>query len=327
MKFEAGYLKLLHNGALKHRVEQLESLLANCTVCPWNCGTNRFEEAGGVCRSGYQPYISSICEHHGEEPVLSGSRGSGTVFFGSCNLRCVYCQNHQISQDFQYFSNLQKDFKSVAKEILDLQNVYGVHNINFVSPSHFAPQMVRLIYEAAKMGLHIPIVYNTNAYDSLQTLRLLDGIVDIYLPDLKYADDDYAKAYSSAKNYVKISRAAIKEMFRQVGLLQTDKQGIAQKGLIVRHLILPNDLAGTEENLRWLAEELSPDVTVGLMSQYYPTHKAFDYPLLSRRINYTEYLQAVQAMEKLSIRKGFTQHMESPDYYRPDFYNKNHPFE
>lgn len=326
MKFEPGYLKLYHNGELLERVEQLEDLLKDCSICPWECGINRFEDASGVCRSGYLPYISSICDHHGEEPVLSGSRGSGTVFFGGCNLRCVFCQNYQISQDYKYYSQLQKDFKTIAKEIVDLQNEYGVHNINFVSPSHFAPQMARIIYEAAKMGLHIPIVYNSNAYDSLQTLRLLNGVVDIYLPDLKYADDSYAKKYSSAKNYVQISRAAIKEMFRQVGLLRTDKQGIAQKGLIVRHLILPNDLAGTEENLTWLANALSPDVTVGLMSQYYPAHKARGYPLISRGITYSEYTRAVQALEKLAMHNGLTQHMESPEFYRPDFLNEKHPF-
>ena len=326
MKFIPGYLKLHREGELLKRVEQLEELLKACAVCPWECGINRFEQADGICRSGYLPYISSICDHHGEEPVLSGAHGSGTVFFGSCNLRCVFCQNHQISQDYPYFSQLKSDTKAVAKDIVDLQNNYGVHNINFVSPSHFVPQMARIIYEAARMGLHIPVVFNTNAYDSLHTLRLLEGIVDIYLPDLKYANDNYAKEYSSAKNYVRISRNAIKEMFRQVGLLQTDKRGIAQKGLIVRHLILPNKLADSEENLQWLAEELAPEVTVGLMSQYYPAHKAHEYPLLSRRINYTEYLQAVEAMEKLSMRKGLTQHMESADYYRPDFLKKNHPF-
>ena len=326
MKFEASYIKLLKSGELLDRVKQLEKLLENCSVCPHECGINRFKQRDGVCRSGYLPYISSICDHHGEEPVLSGSRGSGTVFFGSCNLSCVFCQNHQISQSGKYFRSCEQDFELTAGQIFKLQRRFGVHNINFVSPSHFVPQMVRLIYEAAKLGLNVPVVYNSNGFDSLDTLKLLDGIIDIYLPDLKYADDEYAKKYSKIDNYKETAFTAVKEMFRQTGLLQTDKKGIARKGLIVRHLILPNDLAGSEKILERIAKEISPDITISLLSQYYPAHKAADYPLLSRRITYNEYLKAQQALEKMAMYKGFAQGMDAPDYYKPDF-NNDHPFE
>ena len=326
-EFEPSYLKLYRSGELERRLHQLEEMLRDCRVCPWNCGINRFSTVGGVCRAGYEPYVSSVCDHHGEEPVLSGYNGSGTVFFGSCNLRCVYCQNWQISQDRDYFSGTVQSFDRVARQIVALQEEYGVHNINFVSPSHFVPQMVRIIYQAIPLGLRVPIVYNTNSYDSLEALKLLDGIVDIYLPDIKYADDAAARKYSRVKNYTQHARSAIKEMFRQVGPLQVDEHGVAQRGLIVRHLILPNDLAGSRESLKWLAEEVSPQVTVSLMSQYYPAHKAKEYPLLSRTIRYPEYLKAYQALEKYGLQHGFVQQMDAPEYYQPDFRREGHPFE
>ncbi len=321
------YLQLYRSGELQQRLQKLEAQLKDCRLCPWNCHVDRFQKESGVCHAGYEPYISSICDHHGEEPVLSGFNGSGTVFFGSCNLRCVFCQNWQISQQREYYSGLKRSFADIAREIIRLQNEKGVHNINFVSPSHFVPQMMRIIYEAIPLGLRIPIVYNSNAYDGLETLKLLDGIVDIYLPDLKYADDVYARKYSYAKNYTQHARAAIKEMFRQVGTLQVDKKGIARRGLIVRHLILPNDLSGSEESLSWLAREVSPQVTVSLMSQYYPAHRANNIPLLSRPIRYNEYLRAQQAMERLKLDQGFVQQMDAPEYYVPDFYRQGHPFE
>jgi len=326
MRFEPSYLKLYRSGELERRMLALEAMLKECRLCPWHCATNRYKKPGAVCHAGYLPIVSSVCDHHGEEPVLSGSKGSGTVFFGKCNLRCVFCQNYQISQNRVYPANEEKDFQSIARQIVDVQNHFGVHNINFVSPSHFVPQMVRIIYQAVRLGLHVPVVYNSNAYDAVETLRLLEGIVDIYLPDLKYADDAYALKYSYAKNYRSVARNAIKEMYRQVGLLQTDRNGIARKGLLARHLILPNDLAGTKENLEWLASEISPQVSVSLMSQYYPAHRAAEFPLLSRKINFTEYLNAVDILEKLTLENGFAQQPEAPDYYRPDFLQAAHPF-
>ncbi len=321
------YLKLYYSGELKKRLKALEELLYSCTICPRACKVNRMEGKEGVCRAGYLPYITSVCDHHGEEPALSGTNGSGTVFFGSCNLRCVFCQNWQISQSRHYFKAHATAFKEAAQAIVDLQNRYGVHNINFVSPSHFVPQMVRIIYEAVPLGLRVPIVYNSNGYDSLKALRLLDGIVDIYLPDFKYFDDTLAMRYSQAKGYSIFAKQALKEMYRQVSNLRVDKKGIAQKGLLIRHLILPNDLANTEDILRWIAKELSPDVAISLMSQYYPVHRAKEVPLLSRSITYGEYRKAADLLDELGMTNGFRQEMSAPQFYRPDFYKEGHPFE
>ncbi|MGD9900556.1 MAG: radical SAM protein [Calditrichaceae bacterium] len=324
---EPSYLKLYRSGELEKRLSGLEKMLESCTVCPRDCGTNRFNHEQGFCLADYDPLVSSVCDHHGEEPVLSGVNGSGTVFFGSCNLRCVYCQNHQISQTRSYFSGLPIKTDQLAKQIVALQNDKGVHNINFVSPSHFVPQMVRTIYEAIPMGLRVPIVYNTNAYDSLAVIKLLDGIVDIYLPDLKYDDDHSAEKYSRGLNYTHYAHAAIKEMYRQVGNLKVDKNGIALRGLIVRHLILPNDIAGSNNVLKWLAKELSNEVTVSLMSQYHPMHQSAKHSLLSRHISYNEYLSAVETLEKLNLHNSYTQEMDAPEHYLPDFSKKDHPFE
>ena len=324
---EPGYLKLFRSGELKNQLEKLEALLRSCTVCPRSCRVNRMNGEEGVCHAGYLPYITSICAHHGEEPVLSGTNGSGTVFFGSCNLRCVFCQNWQISQDRHYFRSQTMDFTDAARAIVEMQDDYGVHNINFVSPSHFVPQMVRIIFEAVPLGLQVPIVYNSNGFDSVEVLRLLEGIVDIYLPDFKYFDDDIALRYSHVKNYTVYAKAALKEMYRQVGTLQTDENGIARKGLLIRHLILPNGLSSPEQVLRWIAGELDPKVAVSLMSQYYPAHKAKNIPLLSRGITYREYRKAADRMDKLGMDNGFRQEMSAPYHYRPDFHREGHPFE
>ncbi len=326
-KFEPKYLKLLRSGDLEKRVASLYHLLENCTVCPRNCRVNRLQEKMGYCLAGSKPYVVSVCDHHGEEPVLSGTNGSGAIFFGGCNLRCVFCQNFQISQRPRYFHQFEITTDELARRMLALQNDLHVHNINFVSPSHFVPQMVKAIYQAARNGLHIPIVYNTNAYDSLQVLKFLEGIVDIYLPDFKYFDDQYAWRYSKVKNYVPIAKQAIKEMYRQAGNLVLDENGIAQKGLIIRHLILPNDLSSSNEILQWIASQLSPNVAVSLMAQYYPTHKARQYPLISRKIHYSEYLRPVQKLIDLGLDQGFTQHLDAPEYYLPDFEKESHPFE
>ncbi len=324
---EPSYLKLYRTGELEKRLIILEKMLESCSVCPRDCGTNRFNHEQGFCLAEYDPLVSSVCDHHGEEPVLSGVNGSGTVFFGSCNLRCVYCQNHQISQNRSYFSGLSVKTSQLAKNIVALQNDKGVHNINFVSPSHFVPQMVRAIYEAIPLGLRVPIIYNTNAYDSLAVIKLLDGIVDIYLPDLKYDENAPAEKYSRGLNYTYYARAAIKEMYRQVGNLKVDKKGIAQRGLIVRHLILPNDISGTKNVLTWLAKEISGDVTISLMSQYHPMHKSSKHNLLSRQISYNEYLSAVAVLEKLNMYNSYIQEMDAPEHYLPDFSNDGHPFE
>ncbi len=324
---EPSYIKLYKSGELKTRLEALEAKLVSCSVCPRTCKVNRLEDEYGFCLSGYKPYITSICDHHGEEPVLSGTNGSGTVFFGSCNLRCVYCQNWQISQKRNFYQSAEMDFSEAARQIVRLQNEKGVHNINFVSPAHFVPQMVRIIYEAIPMGLHLPVVYNTNAYDALSSIKLLEGIVDIYLPDFKYFDDRNGVKYSRAPGYSIYAKAAIQEMYRQVGPLQIGNEGLAVRGLLIRHLILPNDLADSADVLQWIAGTLGKEVAVSLMAQYFPAHKAEDTPLLNRTIRYSEYLKAVEALEENGLSKGFVQDMTAPETYQPNFYSQGHPFE
>ena len=324
---EPGYIALFRSGELERRALALEARLASCDICPRQCRVNRLQGELGFCHSGYLPIVSSVCAHRGEEPALSGSNGSGTIFFGNCNMRCAYCQNYQISQNWRKQKSHETDCRSLAANMIHLQNDPKCHNINFVSPSHFVPQMVRAIAEAVPMGLRIPIVYNTGGYDSIDTLKELDGVVSIYLPDIRYADDKTAKRYSQAPDYVKYNRAAIKEMYRQVGDLIVDKSGLAQRGLIVRHLILPNRLAGSEESLAWLAQEISPSVTVSIMSQYSPRHKAPHIPLLSRRISLAEYEAVLRLLSRLGLENGWTQELGSSDNYLPDFERQGHPFD
>jgi len=253
---EPGYIALYRSGELERRAESLEARLNSCDICPRECGVNRRENEPGFCHSAHLHIVSAVCTHHGEEPAISGSRGSGTVFFGNCNMRCVYCQNHQISQDWERQQSREMDCRTLAERMLYLQDELGCHNINFVSPSHFVPQLVRTVLEAVPMGLRLPLVYNTSSYDSIESLRELDGIISIYLADLRYASNKWGRKFSQAPDYVERARAAIKEMYRQVGELVMDDEGIAQRGLIVRHLILPNRLANSEESLTWLVGEL-----------------------------------------------------------------------
>lgn len=321
------YLKLYESGELTKRLSMLESKLENCDLCPHVCGVNRFKQTNGKCKAGIDPMISSICDHHGEEPVLSGINGSGAVFFGSCNLKCVYCQNYQISQDTYYFDQWLITSSETAQKIVDLQDRKQVHNINFVSPDRFIPQMVQIIYEAIPLGLKVPIIYNSNGYDSVNTLKLLDGLIDIYLPDFKYADADTAYFYSGIKNYPEVAMAAIKEMYHQVGNLKINHRGIATRGLLVRHLVLPNDLTESKKVLQSLAKEVSTDISISLMAQYHPSHKAMNYPLISRTLLYNEYNRILDYMVELNLKKGFSQQLDAPEYYLPDFERKEHPYE
>ena len=325
--WQPGYISLYQSGELAVRAQRLWQRLGACDICPRECGDNRLKGKTGYCHSTAEPVVASVCDHHGEEPVLSGSRGSGTIFFGNSNLRCRYCQNHQISQDPKAQRVNRIDCSTLARHMLHLQDDLGCHNINLVSPSHFVPQIVRALLEAIPQGLKIPLVYNSNAYDSLKTLKELDGVIDIYLPDLKYADDGHARKYSRAREYVRHSRAAIKEMYRQVGDLVVDEEGIARRGLIVRHLILPNGIAGSGESLTWLAAELSPQVSVSLMSQYHPTHKAYKYKELSRPISPAEYDMALDTMTRAGLENGWAQEMPSNRNYLPDFDKNGHPFQ
>ena len=327
---QAAYLRLLETGELLARVEALEALLESCTVCPRDCLNNRLKNELAACYSGRLPIVSSYTPHFGEEPPLVGKRGAGNIFFGNCNLRCVYCQNYQISQTYKQQLKNEVTHERLAEIMLELQ-ARGCHNINFVSPTHFVPQMSRAILQAAERGLHLPIVYNTNAYDSVEVLRLLDGVVDVYLPDLKYAEDEAGYLYSKVKGYKEFSRRAIKEMYRQTGPeLVFDEQGLLRRGLVIRLLVLPNDIGGIKESLSWIRNELSPQVAISLMAQYYPTNQAETnkrYILLSRRIRESEWLTAVSALTELGMEEGWMQEFDGPAfYYRPDFTDRETPF-
>jgi putative pyruvate formate lyase activating enzyme len=327
---QPSYLRLLETGKLAERVTSLESLLERCTVCPRDCLNNRLQNEIAACYSGRLPIVSSYTAHFGEEPALVGTHGAGNIFFGNCNLRCVYCQNYQISQTHKEQLKNEITHERLAEIMLELQ-AKGCHNINFVSPTHFAPQMARSILLAAESGLKLPIVYNTNAYDSVAVLQLLEGIVDIYLPDLKYAEDESGYLYSKVSGYKEHARRAIAEMYRQVGdQLVFDEDGLLQRGLIIRLLVLPNDIGGVRESLEWIRDELSPRVAVSMMAQYYPTHQAATskrHVLLSRRITETEWLRALTALEELGMEEGWMQEFDGAAYYyRPDFDNSETPF-
>ena len=328
--YEPKFLELFRTGELEHRVLQLERLLESCRICPKDCGNNRLRDEIAACYSGRLPIVSSYTAHFGEEPVLSGTRGAGNIFFGNCNLRCVYCQNYQISQTWREQKKNEITHKRLAEMMLELQN-RGCHNIGFISPTHFVPQMARAIFIAAEKGLRLPIIYNTNAYDSVEVLKLLDGIVDVYLPDLKYSENEAGFQFSKVRDYTDFARKAIKEMFRQTGdKLIYGKDGLLKRGLVIRLLVLPNDLAGIEDNLKWIKDELSPRTAISLMAQYYATNKAATdsrYILLSRRISEREWSKTVSLLEDLQMEEGFMQEYESASYYyRPDFTDAEKPF-
>jgi putative pyruvate formate lyase activating enzyme len=292
---------------LNERIEQAYKLLEACRVCPRECGVNRMKnDKLGFCRSGLNPVISSVSPHHGEEPPLSGTKGSGTIFFTNCNLRCVYCQNYPISQ---MGNGAERTPGELACQMTWLQE-QGCHNLNLVTPTHFVPQILKALGIARERGFDLPIVYNTSGYESLETLRLLDGIVDIYLPDMRYNDNAVALRYSIAPYYVEINRAAIQEMYRQVGNLVTDEEGIAKRGLIIRHLVLPGGLSGTEGIMKFLAEEISKDVSISLMSQYFPAYKTGEFQEINRRIQEQEYDEAYDAKMKYGLKNGWVQEFE-----------------
>jgi len=321
------YMALYQSGELECRARELEARLHSCDICPRECRVNRLKDEEGFCHSGYLPIAAAVCAHRGEEPAISGNKGSGTIFFGNCNLRCAYCQNHQISQNHRAQQRKQVDYQTLARNMLYLQNELGCHNINFVSPSHFVPQIAKALLEAVPLGLHVPLVYNTSSYDSVGTLQALDGIISVYLADLRYASNKWGRRFSRVPDYVERARDALEEMYRQVGNLVVDEDNIAQKGLIVRHLILPNSLAGSQESLAWLADEVSSSVTVSIMAQYYPAHRAPQIPLLARKITPSEYEEVIGLLDEFGIENGWVQETDASDTYLPDFAGKRHPFE
>jgi putative pyruvate formate lyase activating enzyme len=296
--FEPAYLTLLHSSELKRRVEIAYDRLHACNFCGRECHVDRYEQPG-ECKTGLQAVVSSFGPHLGEEDPLRGHRGSGTIFFAWCNLNCQFCQNHDISQGG---AGREIEPEELAKMMLSLE-ARGCHNINFVSPSHVVAPILAALFIAAEAGLRLPLVWNTGGYDSLATLALLDGVVDIYMPDMKYADKEIAHKYSRIKNYPQVNQAGVKEMHRQVGDLVMDGNGIAQRGLLVRHLVLPDGLAGTGKIARFLAEEISRDTYINIMDQYRPCYRAYDLPPLDRPITRAEYEQAVQQAREAGLHR------------------------
>ena len=297
------YLNLSRE-AVADRARHAVTLLAECRICPRDCGVNRIEDRWAACKTGRYAVVSSFFPHFGEEDCLRGWNGSGTIFFGHCNLRCVFCQNYDISQDIKPHTERGSTPREIAEMMLWLQ-AQGCHNINFVTPEHVAPQLVEAVSAAIPLGLRLPIVYNTSAYDSLESIALLDGIVDIYMPDFKYWSEERSKAYMKAAEYPPAARAAIRAMHGQVGPLVLDDDGLARRGLLVRHLVMPGCLDETEAILEWIASTLGPDTYVNLMDQYYPAGKVSGaaYPEINRRLTSDEFEEALRFAARLGLRR------------------------
>jgi putative pyruvate formate lyase activating enzyme len=298
--FEPAYLKLLRSGELEARVRQAFCQMEHCDLCARYCRVNRLVTIeGAVCRTGERAVIHSFGPHHGEEDVLRGWNGSGTIFFSWCNLRCVFCQNWEISR--KGIGRLVQP-KEIAGMMLDLQR-RGCHNINLVSPSHVVAQILAAVEIAAKAGLHLPLVYNTGGYDSPEALVLLDDVIDIYMPDMKYGDTQIARTHSKVRNYVEVNQSAVKEMHRQVGDLVLDKKGLALRGLLIRHLVLPGNLAASEKVLAFIANEISRNTYLNLMDQYSPCYRADEYPPLDRLITPEEFSSVLELANRYGLRR------------------------
>lgn len=299
--------------------------LENCNICPRGCHTNRLAKPKGFCKTDAQFNISSICLHKGEEPVISGNHGICNVFFSHCNLQCIYCQNYQISQNGTFVSNFGT-LDLITEKIITLLD-RGCKSVGFVSASHMVPQMVMIINSLHRWQRFPTVVYNSNGYDSVITLKRLEGIVDVYLPDFKYSDNLIASQYSGAKDYVETAKDALKEMYRQMGSkIITDESETAVRGLIIRHLVLPNQVGNSKNVLRFIAQELSTKVSISLMAQYHPMADAVGHKSLGRTITETEYREVCEEMEMLGFENGWIQELESNKEYIPDF-NQIHPFE
>jgi len=296
---EPGYVALHRTGELARRAEEAVARLSRCAVCAQACMVDRLAGEHGDCHVGRRAVVASAGPHFGEEEVLVGTRGSGTIFFAYCNLSCVFCQNCEISADGEGDEVTAEDLAAI---MLRLQEV-GCHNINLVSPSHVVPQILEALAHAAEAGLRLPLVYNTGGYDALPTLRLLDGIVDIYMPDFKFADPDVAWRLARARGYPTVARKAIREMHRQVGDLVVDDRGLARRGLILRHLVMPGALGAAREVMRFVAREISRDTYVNVMGQYYPAHEAGEHPPLDRPVRRREYLEAVRIAREEGLHR------------------------
>ncbi|MFN7954225.1 MAG: radical SAM protein [bacterium] len=288
--FEPAYVRSLASGALERKVEAAVARLSRCEVCPRNCRIDRLADQTKVCSTGRRARVSGHFAHFGEEDVLRGWAGSGTIFFSFCNLKCVFCQNHDTSQAGE---GREVDADGLAEIMLELER-RGCHNINFVTPEHVVPQVLEGVWVAARKGLRLPLVYNTSGYDSLESLRHVEDVVDIYMPDFKYWSRERSRTYLKAKDYPERARAAVAEMHRQVGLLQIGPDGLARRGVLVRHLVMPGALDETGEILRWIATALSPATYVNVMAQYHPDYRAAEYPEIARRITAAEYRTAIE---------------------------------
>ncbi|MBU1148408.1 MAG: radical SAM protein [Candidatus Omnitrophica bacterium] len=292
---------------MQEKIKRVYKLMESCRLCPRNCGVNRLNGEKGFCKAGLLPMVSSFHAHFGEEPPISGRNGSGTIFFTHCSLRCVFCQNYPISQ---LGEGREVSIDELSSMMLNLQK-QGCHNINFVTPTHYMPQILEAVFIAKERGLKVPLVYNCGGYESIEALKILDGIIDIYMPDMKYSDNKAAKKYSFAPDYPEASKKAVREMHRQVGDLKIIK-GIARKGLLIRHLVLPNGLAGSEA----IIKELSPKTYINLMAQYYPCHHAFKFPEISRRITRREYTDVMKIAKQKGLSRGFRQVLQTIDRAR-----------
>jgi putative pyruvate formate lyase activating enzyme len=298
--FKPSYLRLLESGELTDRIVRLYKILESCELCPRRCKVNRLEGEKGYCRSSKQLVISSYGAHFGEEPEITGRNGSGTIFLAHCNLLCLYCQNYETSH-----LGLGKEVSidEAAEVMLRLQGM-GCHNINLVTPTHYTPQLVEAISVAATEGLKLPVFWNCSGYESVETIKLLDGVVDIYKPDMKYSESEPAKKYSNAPDYFERCKEAVREMHRQVGDLEVNGRGIAYRGLLIRHLVLPNDVAGSEKILEFV-KNLSKESYINIMAQYRPCGKVYKHEELSRRPTSTEYFRVVDYAKKTVLHRGF----------------------
>jgi putative pyruvate formate lyase activating enzyme len=295
------YIGLHENGELAKRIRTLHEILRECRLCPRECRVNRLEAEMGYCKAGAELMVSSVFPHFGEEPPLVGNHGSGTIFLTHCNLRCIFCQNYDISH---LGRGQPMSTDEMAGSMLRLQDL-GCHNINFVTPSHYTPQIVASLPRAIEMDLRLPIVYNCSGYESVEVIRLLDGIVDIYMPDAKYMDEKHSRILSNAPDYPEVLKEVLKEMHRQVGDLKINSRGIAERGLLIRHLVMPHGAASSESVLKFIAEEISVHSYVNIMEQYRPEYLAEEYPEIDRRITRREYLEAIQLAKRFHLYRGF----------------------
>jgi putative pyruvate formate lyase activating enzyme len=318
-------LQKLDNLDLKTLSAPLEALKA-CRICPRNCNADRFSSKLGYCRADASFSISSICIHRGEEPAISGDKGICNIFFTNCNLQCIYCQNHQISRNADDYNAQKIDLKEIIRQIIKILQT-GINHVGFVSPSHFIPQVKVIINCLRALGLNPVFVYNTNAYDHVESILELESYIDIYLPDFKYSDASLGRKYSDVKDYPEVAISAIREMLRQKGsVLPINKSGYAKRGIIIRHLVLPGHPENSVNVLRTIARELSNEIHISLMSQYYPTYRVHNDEFLGRTLNETEYSIVSDELEHLGFENGWVQEPSSNQNYRPDF-AQEHPFE